>query len=54
MIKIRTHFFHYIRDIIKKNSIYEEINFIKFRTGLITDLKEDKNVDLLETKLRDI
>ena len=54
MNKIKTHFFHYIRDIIKKNSINEKINFIKFRTEFVDDLKTDKNVDLLETKMEDI
>jgi len=54
MNKIKTHFFHYIRDIIKKNSINEKINFIKFRTEFVADLKKDKNVDLLETKIKDI
>ena len=53
-IKIRTHFFHYIRDIIQKNSTNKEIKFIKFRTEFVANLKKDKNVDLLETKLIDI
>jgi hypothetical protein len=53
-IKIRTHFFHYIRDIIRKNSTNKEIKFIKFRTEFVANLKKDKNVDLLETKLIDI
>ena len=52
--KIKTHFFHYIRDIIKKNSIYETINIIKFRREFVANLKKDKNIDLLETKLVDI
>jgi len=47
MNKIRTHFFHYIRDIIKKNSNHKDINIIKFRTEFVADLKKDKNVDLL-------
>ena len=54
MNKIKTHFFHYIRDIIKKNCIYETINFIKFQTKFIANLKKDKNIDLLEAKLVDI
>ena len=54
MNKIKTHFFHYIRDIIKKNCIYETINFIKFRREFVANLKKDKNMDLLETKLIDI
>ena len=54
MNKIKTHFFHYIRDIIKKNSNHKDINFIKFRTEFVADLKKDKNVDLLETKIKDI
>ena len=52
--KIKTYFFHYIRDIIKKNCIYETINFIKFRRKFVANLKKDKNIDLLETKLIDI
>ena len=54
MNKIKTHFFHYIRDIIKKNCIYETINFIKFQTKFIANLKKDINIELLETKLVDI
>ena len=54
MNKIKTHFFHYIRDIIKKNCIYETINFIKFQTKFVANLKKDKNIDLLETKFVDI
>ena len=54
MNKIKTHFFHYIRDIIKKNSNHKDINIIKFRTEFVADLKKDKNVDLLETKIKDI
>ena len=54
MNKIRTHFFHFIRDIIKDNSTNKNINFFKFRTKFVADLKKDKNIDLLETKLIDI
>jgi hypothetical protein len=54
MNKIKTHFFHYLRDIIKKNSNHKDINIIKFRTEFVADLKKDKNVDLLETKIKDI
>ena len=54
MNKIKTHFFHYIRDIIKKNSIYEEINFIKFQTKFVANMKKDINIELLEAKLVDI
>ena len=43
-----------IRTIIKKNSINKEIKFIKFRTKFVANLKKDKNVNLLETKLIDI
>ena len=54
MNKIKTHFFHYIRDIIKKNCIYETINFIKFQKEFVANLKKDINIELLETKLVDI
>ena len=54
MNKIKTHFFHYIRDIIKKNCIYETINFIKFQKKFVANLKKDINIELLETKLVDI
>ena len=43
-----------MRDIIKKNSTNKDINFFKFRTKFVADLKKDKNIDLLETKLIDI
>ena len=43
-----------IRTIIKKNSINKEIKFIKFRTKFVANLKNDKNVNLIETKLIDI
>ena len=54
MNKIRTHFFQYIRDIIQKNSIYKSINLLKFRTKFVANLKKDENVDLLDTKIKDI
>jgi hypothetical protein len=43
-----------MRDIIKKNSTNKDINFFKFRTKFVADLKKDKNIDLLEVKLIDI
>ena len=54
--KIKTHFFHYIRDIISKNSNNEneEVKIIKFRTEFVANLKKDKNIELLETKMLDI
>ena len=38
----------------KLDNIYETINFIKFQTKFIANLKKDKNIDLLEAKLVDI
>ena len=54
--KIKTHFFHYIRDIISKNSNNEneKVKIIKFQTKFVANLKKDKNIELLETKLVDI
>ena len=54
--KIKTHFFHYIRDIISKNSNNEneKVKIIKFQKEFVANLKKDINIELLETKLVDI
>ena len=52
--KIKVHFFHYIRDIIKKNSIHEIIQFKKTKHRFISNLKKDKNEDLFKMKMKDI
>ena len=54
--KIKTHFFHYIRDIISKNSNNkkEKVKIIKFQKEFVSNLKKNINIELLETKLVDI
>ena len=52
--KIKGHFFGFIRNIIEKNSLNGTIKFKKLQYKYITDLKKDKNEDLLKTKMRDI
>ena len=54
--KIKTHFFnHYIRDLIKKNSIYKKILLSKFQTKKFTaNLNKQKNFELFKKKIKDI
>ena len=54
--KIKTHFFnHYIRDLIKKNSIYKKILLSKFQTKKFTaNLNKQKNCELFKKKIKDI
>ena len=54
MNKIRTHFFHFVRDVIKKNSINEKIKILKFQNKFVSDLKKDKNEDVLKMTIKDI
>ena len=54
MNKIGTHFFHFVRDIIKKNSINEKIKILKFQNKFESDLKKDKNEDVLKMTIKDI
>lgn len=52
--KIKGHFFHYIRDITKKNSINGNIDFKKTSYKFISNLKKDKNEGLFKSKIKDI
>ena len=52
--KIKSHFFRFIRDTIKKNSIYKPVKIIKCQYNFISNLKKDKNENLFNEKIKDI
>lgn len=54
IVKIKGHFFQYIRDITEINSLHEEIRFIKLPYGFIADLNKKKNEELFTMKIKDI
>ena len=54
IVKIKGHFFQYIRDITEINSLHEEIRFIKLPYGFIADLNKKKNEELFNMKIKDI
>ena len=54
IIKIKVHFFQYIRDITKKNSIYGKIDFKKINHSFIHNLNKEKNIKLFNMKIKEI
>ena len=54
ILKIKVQFFRYIKDIIKKNSIEGNINLKKLPYNSISDLKRERNITLLNMKIKDI
>ena len=52
--KLRVYFFHFVRDVIKKNSINEIIYFKKAVNDVIANLKKDKNDKMHKMKIKDI
>ena len=54
IILIKVKFFHYIKDIIKKNSIEGSINLKKLPYNSISDLQRERNITLLNMKIKDI
>ena len=54
IILIKVKFFHYIKDIIKKNSIEGNINLKKLPYNSISDLQRERNITLLNMKIKDI
>ena len=54
ILKIKVQFFRYMRDIIKKNSIEGNINLKKLPFNSISDLKRERNITLLNMKIKDI
>lgn len=53
-IKIKGYFFQYIRDITKKNSIYDQIDFKKLSYTFISDLNKKKNEVMFQMTIKDI
>ena len=54
IILIKVQFFRYIKDIIKKNSIEGNINLKKLPYNSISDLQRERNITLLNMKIKDI
>ena len=52
IILIKVKFFRYIKDIIKKNSIEGSINLKKLPYNSISDLKRERNITLLNMKIK--
>ena len=52
--KLRVYFFHFVRDVIKKNSINEIIYFKKAGNDIIANLTKDKNDKMHKMKIKDI
>ena len=52
--KLRVYFFHFVRDVIKKNSINEIIYFKKAGNDVIANLTKDINDKMHKMKMKDI